>query len=212
MRFPHRQFLERLATFLKPRFSIRCSSFLFKGQERDRYSSEVYKISRVNRQIRAREILVIDEEGTKIGVMSPYEGMKLAQEKQLDLVEVAPNARPPVCRIMDYGKYMYEQSKRAKSARKHQKVIKIKEVKFKPDTAEHDYQFKFRHAKKFLESGDKVKATVIFKGREIVHSHLGRQMLERLAKDLSEISNVEQMAKMATNRSMTMILAPKESE
>jgi translation initiation factor IF-3 len=172
----------------------------------------VYKISRVNRQIRTREILVIDEDGTKIGVMSPYEGMKVAQEKQLDLVEVAPNARPPVCRIMDYGKYMYEQSKRAKSARKHQKVIKIKEVKFKPDTAEHDYQFKFRHAQKFLESGDKVKATVIFKGREVVHSHLGKQMLERLAKDLTDISNVEQRPNMATNRSMTMILAPKEAE
>jgi translation initiation factor IF-3 len=170
----------------------------------------VYKISRANRQIRAREVLVIDEDGAKIGVMSPYEGMKLAQGKNLDLVEVAPNARPPVCRIMDYGKYMYEQSKREKSARKHQKVIKVKEVKFKPDTAEHDYQFKFRHAKKFLESGDKVKATVIFKGREVVHSHLGKQMLERLANDLNEIGAVEQMPKMATNRAMTMILAPKE--
>jgi translation initiation factor IF-3 len=172
----------------------------------------VYKISRVNRQIRAREILVIDENGAKIGNMSPYEGMKLAQERGLDLVEVAPNARPPVCRIMDHGKYMYEQSKRDRSARKHQKVIKIKEVKFKPDTAEHDYQFKFRHAEKFLKSGDKVKATVIFKGREVVHSHLGKQMLERLAQDLSEIGVVEQMAKMATNRAMVMILAPKESE
>jgi len=172
----------------------------------------VYKISRVNRQIRARELLVIDENGAKIGVMSSYEGMKIAREKELDLVEVSPNARPPVCRIMDYGKYMYEQSKREKSARKHQKVIKIKEVKFKPDTAEHDYQFKLRHAEKFLESGDKVKATIVFKGREVVHSHLGRQMLERLAKDVSEIGTVEQMAKMATNRSMVMILTPKESE
>lgn len=170
----------------------------------------MYKISRANRQIRARQVLVIDENGTKIGVMSPYEGIKLAQEKNLDLVEVAPNARPPVCRIMDYGKYMYEQSKREKSARKHQKVIKIKEVKFKPDTAEHDYQFKFRHAERFLKSGDKVKATVVFKGREVVHSHLGKQMLERLAKDLSEIGTVEQMPKMATNRSMTIILAPKQ--
>jgi len=176
------------------------------------YLSEVYKISRVNRQIRAREILVIDENGAKIGVMSSYEGMKIAREKELDLVEVSPNARPPVCRIMDHGKYMYEQSKREKSARKHQKVIRIKEVKFKPDTAEHDYQFKLRHAEKFLESGDKVKATVVFKGREVVHSHLGRQMLERLAKDISKIGTVEQMAKMATNRSMVMILAPKESE
>jgi len=171
----------------------------------------VYKISRANRQIRAREVLVIDESGAKVGVMSPYEGTKLAQEKNLDLVEVAPNARPPVCRIMDYGKYMYEQSKRDKSARKHQKVIKLKEVKFKPDTAEHDYQFKFRHAEKFLKSGDKVKATVVFKGREVVHSHLGKQMLERLAKDLSEIGTVEQMPKMATNRAMTMIVAPNEA-
>lgn len=172
----------------------------------------MYKISRVNRQIRAREILVIDENGAKVGVMSPYEGMKVAREKELDLVEVSPNARPPVCRIMDHGKYMYEQSKREKSARKHQKVIKIKEVKFKPDTAEHDYQFKLRHAENFLKSGDKVKATIVFKGREVVHSHLGRQMLERLAKDVSEIGTVEQMAKMATNRSMVMILTPKESE
>jgi translation initiation factor IF-3 len=157
-----------------------------------------------------REVLVVDENGTKLGAMSPREGVRLAREKSLDLVEVAPNARPPVCRIMDYGKYMYEKSKRDKSARKHQKVIKVKEVKFKPDTAEHDYQFKMRHAEKFLQSGDKVKATVVFKGREIVHSHLGRQMLERLAKDLSELSVVEQPSKMASNRSMIMVLAPKE--
>ena len=166
-------------------------------------------MGRVNRQIRAREVLVIDESGAKIGVMSPLQGTRLAQERELDLVEVAPNARPPVCRIMDYGKYMYEQSKRTKSARKHQKIIKIKEVKFKPNTAEHDYEFKLRHAEKFLKSGDKVRATVVFKGREVVHSHLGKQMLERLAKDLSGISNIQQMPKMAT-KVMTMVLAPKE--
>ena len=153
--------------------------------------------------------MVIDEDGTQLGVISPQEGMKIAQEKGLDLVEVAPRARPPVCRIMDYGKYQYEQSKRAKSAKKHQKVVKLKEVKFKPDTAEHDYQFKKRHAENFLESGARVKATVTFRGREIVHSHLGKQMLERLASDLNELCTVEQLPKMASGRSMTMILVPK---
>ncbi len=153
--------------------------------------------------------MVIDEDGTQLGVISPQEGMKIAQEKGLDLVEVAPRARPPVCRIMDYGKYQYEQSKRAKSAKKHQKVVKLKEVKFKPDTAEHDYQFKKRHAENFLESGARVKATVTFRGREVVHSHLGKQMLERLASDLNELCTVEQPPKMASGRSMTMILVPK---
>ncbi len=153
--------------------------------------------------------MVIDEDGTQLGVISPQEGMRIAQEKGLDLVEVAPRARPPVCRIMDYGKYQYEQSKRAKSAKKHQKVVKLKEVKFKPDTAEHDYQFKKRHAENFLESGARVKATVTFRGREIVHSHLGKQMLERLASDLDELCTVEQPPKMASGRSMTMMLVPK---
>ena len=109
----------------------------------------MYKINRVNRQISARQVLVIDQDGTKVGVMSPREGMTIAGEKGLDLVEVAPRARPPVCRVMDHGKFMYEQSKRAKKSK--QTAIKLKEVKFKPDTAEHDYQFKLRHAERFLK-------------------------------------------------------------
>jgi translation initiation factor IF-3 len=136
--------------------------------------------------------------------------MVIAQKKGLDLVEVAPGARPPVCRIMDHGKFMYEQSKRAKKSK--QTVIKVKEVKFKPDTAEHDYQFKMRHAERFLKLGNKVKATIVFRGREVVHSHLGRNMLDRLANDLAEIGSVERPSKMESRYTMTMILTPKEPD
>jgi len=170
----------------------------------------VYKINRVNRQIRARQVLVIDQDGTKVGVMSPREGMTIAGEKGLDLVEVAPRARPPVCRVMDHGKFMYEQSKRAKKSK--QTAIKLKEVKFKPDTAEHDYQFKLRHAERFLKLGNKVKATVEFRGREVVHSHLGKKMLDRLANDLAELGSVERPSNMESRYKMTMLLMPKEPE
>ncbi len=171
--------------------------------------TEVCAINRVNRQIRARQIRVIDEDGTQLGIMSVEDALSRAESKDLDLVEVAPKAVPPVVRIMDYGKYQYEQRKRAKNARKNQKRIVVKELKFKSDTAEHDYQFKKRHAEQFIKSGAKVKATVTFRGREIVHSHLGLEMLRRLAKELEDIALVEQHPKMDT-RAMSMLLAPKQ--
>lgn len=166
--------------------------------------------TRSNHQIRAKEILLIDEENTQVGVMSPRDAMERADEVGLDLVEVSPNAKPPVCKIMDYGKYQYEKSKREREARKKQSKIVLKEIQFRPDTAEHDYQFKKRHVEDFLKNGWKVRATVRFRGREMMHTQLGRKMLTRLEKDVAEIAEVEQPAKMET-RAMSMLLMPKSS-
>jgi len=140
--------------------------------------------------------------------MSPEEALARAESMELDLVEVAPKANPPVCKIMDYGKYRYEQSKRAKSAKKHQKSVKIKEVRIRPKIAEHDYQFNKRHIEKFLQDGSKTKVMVTFWGREITHVEIGREKLQRLASELSGISEIEQPPKME-GRNMVMILAPR---
>ncbi len=142
--------------------------------------------------------------------MSPRDGMKLAEEVGLDLVEVSPNAKPPVCKIMDYGKYQYEKNKRAREARKKQSKVVLKGMQFRPDTAEHDYQFKKRHVEDFLKNGWKVRATVRFRGREMLHTDLGRNLLSRLRDDLEEIADVEQPPRMET-RIMSMTLAPKSS-
>jgi len=163
----------------------------------------------VNHQIRAREIRVIDENGEQLGIMSPDEARPLAEARGLDLVEVAPSARPPVCRIMDYGKYRYEQSKKAHEAKKHQKTIQVKEVKFRPKIDEHDYQFKKNHAVRFLTAQNKVKATIMFRGREITHPEIGRQILKRLKDDLEELATVERNPKLE-GYNMTMILAPRK--
>lgn len=136
--------------------------------------------------------------------------MQRAEEVGLDLVEVSPNAKPPVCKIMDYGKYQYERNKRARDARKKQTKVVLKEMQFRPDTAEHDYQFKKRHIEDFLKHGWKVRATVRFKGREMLHTDLGRNMLTRLRDDLAEIAEVEQNPRMET-RVMSMLLTPKSS-
>jgi translation initiation factor IF-3 len=136
------------------------------------------------------------------------EGLRMAREQELDLVEVAPQASPPVCRIMDYGKYKYEQSKRAKQAKKHQHTIVIKEMKFRPKTEEHDYQFKLKHVLKFLEEGNKAKITVRFRGREMVHTDLGQKVLDRLIQDTQDMATVEQQPKIE-GRSLTLVLAPK---
>ena len=142
--------------------------------------------------------------------MSPRDGMKLAEEVGLDLVEVSPNAKPPVCKIMDYGKYQYEKNKRAREARKKQSKVVLKGMQFRPDTAEHDYQFKKRHVEDFLKNGWKVRATVRFRGREMLHTDLGRNLLSRLRDDLQELADVEQPPRMET-RIMSMTLAPKSS-
>ena len=142
--------------------------------------------------------------------MSPRDAMKLAEEVGLDLVEVSPNATPPVCKIMDYGKYQYEKNKRAREARKKQTKVVLKGMQFRPDTAEHDYQFKKRHVEDFLKNGWKVRATVRFRGREMLHTELGKNLLARLKDDLEEIADVEQPPRLET-RIMSMILAPKSA-
>lgn len=142
--------------------------------------------------------------------MSPNEGLKIAQHRGLDLIEIVPNATPPVCKIMDFGKFKYEQTKKDKLQRKHQHVTQLKELRFHPNTDDHDFNFKARHAKKFLEEGHKVKATVVFKGREITYKEHGEQILQRLAEQLAEIAKVDQVAKLE-GRSMAMIFAPDRS-
>ena len=153
---------------------------------------------------------VIDDEGKQIGILQPFEALKMARERNLDLVEVSPTAQPPVCRIMDFGKYLYEQDKKERAAKKHQKVITVKEVKFRINVDEHDYEFKKNHVLRFLEDGDKVKATIFFRGREMTHTNLGRQILERLIKDIADKGVVEFRPRMEGN-TLHAILAPKKT-
>ena len=160
----------------------------------------------MNRQIRAREIRVIDEEGNQLGMMNPQQAFSLAQERGLDLVEVAPMAKPPVCRIMDHGKYRYQQNKRAQEAKRHQRSIQVKEVKFRPKIDEHDYQFKKAHILRFLKNGNKVKATMTFRGREVTHQEVGREILMRLRQELDGVADVEREPRLEGHM-MTMILS-----
>ncbi|TBX26121.1 MULTISPECIES: translation initiation factor IF-3 [Nioella] len=162
---------------------------------------------RVNDRIRAPEIRLIGADGENIGVVSPARAMDLAAEAGLDLVEISPNAAPPVCKIMDFGKFKYEQQKRESEARKKQKIIEVKEVKFRPNTDTHDYEVKMRNVFRFLEGGDKVKITLRFRGREMAHQNLGRELLERVAEDVKEIGKVENMPKME-GRQMVMMIGP----
>ncbi|WP_440461118.1 translation initiation factor IF-3 [Salipiger bermudensis] len=162
---------------------------------------------RVNDRIRAPEIRLIGAEGENLGVQPPRRAMELAEQAGLDLVEISPNANPPVCKIMDYGKFKYEQQKRESEARKKQTVIQVKEVKFRPNTDTHDYDVKMRNVVKFLEKGDKVKVTLRFRGREMAHQNLGRELLERVAEDIKELGKVENMPKME-GRQMTMMVGP----
>lgn len=163
----------------------------------------------MNERIRAREIRVIGEDGTQLGIMSPSEALRIAREQSLDLVEVAPTAVPPVCRIVDYGKYVYQLNKRAHEARKNQRNIIVKEVKFRPTTDEHDYEFKKNNILRFLKEGDKVKAIVTFRGREISHSEIGRRMIERLIGDVAEAGTVESQPRME-GFSLNAIFTPKK--
>ncbi|UCH85811.1 MAG: translation initiation factor IF-3 [Candidatus Latescibacterota bacterium] len=167
--------------------------------------------TRVNYQIRVPEVRVVASDGEQLGVMATQEAIRIAEDEGLDLVEVSPTSRPPVCRIMDYGKYKYEKSKRERASKKKQHVIQVKEVKFRPKTEEHDYQFKKRHAQEFLRKMNKVKFTVIFRGRELDHKELGMRMLNRVAADLEEVGFVERPA-MFEGRLMTMYMAPHPSK
>jgi translation initiation factor IF-3 len=164
---------------------------------------------RVNREILTKEVRLILENGKNMGIMPIEEALKISDRSGLDLVEVAPDANPPVCRIMSYGKYKYDRQKKARAARKHQKEVQVKEVNLRPKTEEHDYQFKARHARRFLEKKDKVKVSVLFRGREIVHKELGKQMLNRLAEELSEIALIEKPPTLVNDKRMVMVLAPK---
>jgi translation initiation factor IF-3 len=161
----------------------------------------------VNDRIRAPEIRLIGAEGENVGVVTPARALELAEQAGLDLVEISPNATPPVCKIMDFGKFKYETQKRESEARKKQKIIEVKEVKFRPNTDTHDYDVKMRSVMKFLEGGDKVKVTLRFRGREMAHQNLGRDLLERVAEDVKEVGKVENMPKLE-GRQMVMMIGP----
>lgn len=166
---------------------------------------------RINEEIRAREVRVIGSEGEQLGIMSGRDAQQLAYEKHLDLVEIAPTAKPPVCRIMDYGKYRYEQQKREKESRKKQKTFDIKEVKLRPGIEEHDFNVKYKNAVRFLEDGDKVKVTIMFRGRELSHPELGEVLLNKMAEQLKDAAVVERQPKLE-GKNMIMIVAPKPSK
>ncbi|MFH1277798.1 MAG: translation initiation factor IF-3 [Candidatus Eisenbacteria bacterium] len=162
----------------------------------------------MNRRIRVPQVRVVGDDGEQIGVISTEQALAMAEEKGLDLVEVASNAKPPVCRIMDYGKYKYQQSKRAQKAKQKQHVTHLKEVKLRPKIEEHDYQFKLRNALRFLEGRDKVKVTIMFRGREMAHIDIGRRILDRFVADVGEGALLEVPPKME-GRTMSLVLSPK---
>ncbi|MBF0310758.1 MAG: translation initiation factor IF-3 [Magnetococcales bacterium] len=163
--------------------------------------------TRINEQIRVPEVRLIDENSQQIGIVPRFEALARAQDVGLDLVEVAPEARPPVCKIMDYTKFRYQKSIRERQARRNQVRIEIKEIKFRPGTDTHDFEVKLRAIRKFLEAGNKVKCTLRFRGREMAHQELGMALLERIEKDLGEVAKVEQTPKLL-GRQMTMVIAP----
>src|SRR5690606_18306622 len=163
---------------------------------------------RTNERIRVPEVRLIDEDGTHIGVMRTRDALEMARERGLDLVEVQPNASPPVCRLMDYGKFRYEESRRERESRRRQRTIAVKEVRLRPKIDQHDLATKGRQAQRFLTAGDKVKLSVLFRGREMAHQDIGRDLLERLAEQLSEVGVVDQAPRME-GRSMVMFMSPK---
>jgi translation initiation factor IF-3 len=166
--------------------------------------------TRINERIRVPEVRLIDDEGKQVGVLKTADALVFAQERDLDLVEVAPEARPPVCRVLDYSKYKYEQAQKLKQARKHQQQITVREIKFRPKIAEHDYDTKKHHVERFLLHKDKVKVTIMFRGREVTHPERGTAILDRLAEELSELGVVEQRP-MQEGRNMTMMMAPSKA-
>jgi translation initiation factor IF-3 len=158
--------------------------------------------------IRISPVRLVDADGSQVGIVPLDEAFRLANERALDLVEVAPTARPPVVKIMDYGKFKFEQAKAARAAKKKQHIIQIKEVKYRPGIEDHDFEFKTRHARQFLEEGNKVKLTMMFRGRQVTHPELGRQVLFRVFEQVKEVAKVESEPKLE-GRNMTMVLAPK---
>jgi translation initiation factor IF-3 len=166
--------------------------------------------TRINERIRVPEVRLIDENGQQVGIMRTQDALRQAQDRDLDLVEVAPDAKPPVCRILDYSKYKYEQNQKQKAARKHQQQINVREIKFRPKIAQHDYDTKKGHVERFLKGRDKVKVTIMFRGREMAHPERGEMILNRLAEDLGDLAVIEQRPQQ-DGRNMTMMLAPQKS-
>ena len=166
--------------------------------------------TRINRAIREVQIRVIDDEGEQLGIMTPEEALRTAEEAGLDLVEVAPKAEPPVCRIMDYGKYRYQQSKRIKESKKHQHTIVVKEIKYRPKISDHDFDFKTNHVKEFLQSGNKVKLTIMFRGREMAHPEFGRDLLQRVIEDVKDLCQEvpELEYTRLEGRNMSLVISP----
>ena len=164
--------------------------------------------TRINEQIRISPVRLVGADGEQVGVVPIEEARRAAAERELDLVEVAPTARPPVVKVMDYGKYRFEQAKAAKAAKKKQHIIHLKEVKYRPGVSDHDFDFKTRHARRFLEEGNKVKLTMMFRGRQVTHPELGRKVLLRVFAELGDVAKVEMQPKLE-GRNMTMVLAPK---
>jgi translation initiation factor IF-3 len=165
----------------------------------------------VNEQIRIPQLRVVDEEGEQLGILDRNEALDIARERGLDLVEVAPNARPPVCRIMDYGKFKYEESKKAKRAKQKQHQQRVKTVKFRPKTEEHDYAFKKKHIVEFLEEGSKVKVVVMFRGREMAYVQLGQRIVERLLEDLQDVAMLDDDPKLE-GRNLTLMVSPRKTQ
>jgi translation initiation factor IF-3 len=165
--------------------------------------------TRINERIRVPEVRLIDENGQQVGIMRTQEALQQAMDRDLDLVEVAPDAKPPVCRILDYSKYKYEQNQKQKAARKHQQQINVREIKFRPKIAQNDYETKRGHVERFLKGRDKVKVTIMFRGREMAHPERGEMILNRLAEDLGDLAVIEQRPQQ-DGRNMTMMLAPQK--
>ena len=189
-----------------PRFFVCKMSIIFR-----RCFNISSKEQQINEDIRDKEIRVISNEGEQLGIMSPAEALKLAESKNLDLVKIAPAAKPPVCKIMDYGKFRFEKAKREKEARKNQKIVEIKEVRLSLNIDTHDFETKINHARKFIGSGDKVKVSIRFRGREMAHPELGLTIMNRCAEALADCASVEKAAKLE-GRQMLMFMAPKSAK
>ncbi|MGA2655549.1 MAG: translation initiation factor IF-3 [Gammaproteobacteria bacterium] len=172
----------------------------------------ISKNIRLNDKIRVRDVRLIDNEGQQLGIVAIEEALRLAREAELDLVEIAPNEKPPVCRIMDYGKFQFEQRKKQHAAKKKQKQIQIKEIKMRPTTEEADYQVKLRSLLRFLEEGDKVKVTIRFRGREVMHNDLGFELLKRIEKDIADLGVVEQHPRLEGRQMGMMIASSKKAK
>ena len=166
--------------------------------------------TRINHQIRAQQVRVVDEEGNQLGILSPRDAIAEAESKDLDLVEVAPNANPPVCRIMDYGKYRYEQKRRARESRKHQHTVSVKEIKYRPKIDKHDFEYKTNHVRQFLSEGNKVKITIMFRGREMAHPEFGREILNRVVEDTKDlcVGEYSPLTSRLEGRNMSIVLQP----